>query len=54
MDALGTEDEVRQAFHRSRDTIAALIERLIALPVEALPPRELAREVDAMVTRRPL
>lgn len=53
MDALGTEEEVRQAFHRSRDTIAALIERLIALPVEALAPRELAREMDAMVTRRP-
>jgi arsenate reductase len=48
MDALGTEDEVWQAFRRSRDTIAALIERLIALPVEALPARDLARQVTAM------
>jgi len=48
MDALGTEEEVRQAFHRSRDTIAALIERLIALPIEALPPVELVRQVNAM------
>jgi arsenate reductase len=48
MDALGTEEEVRQAFHRTRDTIAALIERLIALPVEALPPPELVRQVNAM------
>jgi arsenate reductase len=53
MDALGTEEEVRQAFQRTRDTISALIERLIALPVEALPPLELARQVTAMVTRRP-
>ena len=53
MDALGSEEEVRQAFHRTRDTISALIERLIALPVEALPPLELARQVNAMVTRRP-
>ena len=48
MDALGTEEEVRQAFHRSRDTIAALIERLIALPVEVLPPHDLARQVSAL------
>lgn len=48
MDALGTEEEVRQAFQRSRDTIAALIERLMALPVEALPPRDLVREVSAL------
>jgi protein-tyrosine-phosphatase len=48
MDALGTEEEVRQAFHRTRDTIGALIERLIALPVEALPPLELVRQVNAM------
>lgn len=48
MDALGTEAEVRQAFQRSRDTIAALIEGLMAMPVEALPPRELVRQVNAL------
>jgi arsenate reductase len=53
MDALGTEEEVRQAFHRTRDTIAALIERLIALPVEALPPAELVRQVDAATLLSP-
>jgi arsenate reductase (thioredoxin) len=47
MDALGTEDEVREAFCRSRDTIAELIERLMALPVEAIAPRALARQVTA-------
>lgn len=45
VDAMGTEDEMRQVFRRSRDTIAGLIERLIALPVEALPPRALAEQV---------
>jgi arsenate reductase (thioredoxin) len=48
MDALGTEEEVREAFRRSRDTIAALIERLIALPVEVLPPQSLVRQVNAL------
>lgn len=51
MDALGTDEEVLTAFRRTRDTIAGLIERLIALPVEALPPRDLARRVTALGPR---
>jgi protein-tyrosine-phosphatase len=46
MDANGTDEEVLQAFRRSRDTIARLVERLIALPVEALPPRALVTSVS--------
>lgn len=46
IDALGTEEEVREVFRRSRDTIAELIESLIALPVEALTPRDLADRVQ--------
>jgi len=46
VDAMGTEAEVREVFRRSRDTIADLIERLIALPVEALAPRALAERVQ--------
>ncbi len=41
MDANGTDAAVLNEFRRSRDTIAALVERLIALPVEALPSRTL-------------
>jgi protein-tyrosine-phosphatase len=48
MDATGTEEEVREAFRRTRDTIAGLIEGLLALPVEALPPRRLAERVSAL------
>lgn len=48
MDALGTDEEVLGAFRRTRDTLAGLIERLMALPVEALPPRDLARRVTAL------
>jgi arsenate reductase (thioredoxin) len=48
MDATGTEEEVREAFRGTCDTIAALIERLIALPVEALSPRALAERVNAL------
>lgn len=46
IDATGTDEEVREVFRRSRDTIAGLIERLIALPVEALAPRALAERVQ--------
>jgi arsenate reductase len=46
IDATGTEEEVREVFRQSRDTIAELIERLIALPVEALAPRALAERVQ--------
>jgi len=46
IDALGTEEEVREVFRQSRDTIAELIECLIALPVEALTPRALADRVQ--------
>jgi len=53
MDAQGTDEEVLEAFRRSRDTIAGLIERLMALPVEALPPRALARQVSALIPRLP-
>ena len=48
IDARGTEEEVREVFARSRDTIAGLIERLIALPVEALAPWALAQQVQAI------
>ncbi|MGH7537078.1 MAG: arsenate reductase ArsC, partial [Gemmatimonadales bacterium] len=48
MDALGTDEEVREVFRQSRDTIAGLIERLMALPVEALSPRALTEEVRAI------
>jgi arsenate reductase len=44
MDADGSEAEVLAVFRRSRDTIAGLIERLMALPVEAL-------SVPALVAR---
>lgn len=53
MDARGTEDEVRDVFRRSRDTIADLIEQLMALPVEALPPRTLGQQVTAFSPRLP-
>ena len=46
IDAVGTEEEVREVFRHSRDTIAELIESLIALPVEALTPRDLADRVQ--------
>ena len=52
MDARGTDDEVKDVFRRSRDTIADLIERLIALPVEAMSPRALAEQVSAFPTPR--
>ena len=45
MDANGTDDEVLQAFRHSRDTIADLVEGLIALPVEALSPKQLVARV---------
>lgn len=48
MDAPGSDAEVFEAFRRTRDVIAALIERLMTLPVEALPPARLAREVSAL------
>jgi len=38
---------------RSRDTIAELIERLMALPVEAMPPRVLAQQVSELIPRLP-
>ena len=47
MDALGTDDEVIAVFRRSRDTIVELIERIMALPVEAMPSKALARQVSA-------
>ena len=50
MDALGTDEEVLAVFRRSRDTIAGLIERVMALPVEALPARALAAQVSALAT----
>ena len=53
MDALGTDEEVLSVFRRSRDTIAGLIERLMALPVEALPARVLARQVSELIPRLP-
>ena len=52
MDALGTDEEVRDVFRRSRDTIAELIERLMALPVEAMLPRALAQQVSTFLTPR--
>jgi arsenate reductase (thioredoxin) len=48
MDATGSEEEVRAAFRYTCDTIAALIERLIALPVEALSRRALAERLNAL------
>lgn len=45
MDANGTDDEVLEAFRRSRDTIAELVERLVALPVEALSTHALVAQV---------
>jgi arsenate reductase len=45
MDANGTDAEVLDAFRHSRDTIAGLVERLIALPVEALSLRTLVARV---------
>jgi hypothetical protein len=53
MDALGTDEEVLAAFRNSRDTIAELIERLMALPVEAMPPRVVAQQVSALIPRLP-
>jgi len=52
MDADGTEEEMRQAFVRSRDVIAGLVERLIALPLEALSPREIVARVMEIGPRR--
>ena len=43
--AVGSDDEIRTLFRRSRDTIAGLIDRLVALPVEALEPQALAERV---------
>jgi arsenate reductase len=51
MDALGSDAEVLEAFRRARDAIAELIERVMALPVEALPPARLARAVSALDPR---
>jgi arsenate reductase (thioredoxin) len=48
MDALGSDAEVLDAFRRTRDVIAALLERVMALPVEALPPGKLGREISAL------
>ena len=48
VDATGTEEEIRDVFRQSRDTIAGLIERLMALPLEALAPRALAERVGAI------
>lgn len=48
MDANGTDEEVLQEFRRSRDTIAALVEGLIALPLEALSAKELVARVGAI------
>lgn len=48
MDADGSDADVLSVFRRSRDTIAALVERLIALPVEALPAPTLVAQVTAM------
>jgi len=45
MDADGSEEAMRQAFLRSRDGIAALVERLIALPLEALRPPDIVARV---------
>jgi arsenate reductase len=53
MDARGTDDEVLEVFRRSRDTITDLIEQLLSLPVEALPPRALAQQVSAFSPRLP-
>ncbi len=53
MDALGTDDEVLAVFRRSRDSIADLIEQLMALPVEAMPSRALAQQVSAFTPRLP-
>ena len=52
MDADGTEEEMRQAFLRSRDVIVGLVERLIALPLEALRPRDLVARVREIGPRR--
>lgn len=52
MDARGTDAEVLDVFRSSRDTVAALIERLMALPVEAMPPRVLAQQVSGFLTPR--
>ena len=51
MDANGTEEEMRQGFLRSRDVIAGLVEKLIALPVEALNQRDLAARVTEIGPR---
>jgi arsenate reductase (thioredoxin) len=52
MDVDGTEDEQLQAFRRSRDNIAGLVERLIALPLEALRPRDLVARVTEIGPKR--
>jgi hypothetical protein len=44
---------VLAAFRHSRDTIAELIERLMALPVEAMPPRVVAQQISALIPRLP-
>jgi protein-tyrosine-phosphatase len=46
MDANGTDAQELDAFRHSRDTIAGLVERLIALPVEALSSRTLVARVS--------
>jgi protein-tyrosine-phosphatase len=45
MDADGSDADVLDVFRCSRDTITGLVERLIALPVEALPTRALVTQV---------
>jgi hypothetical protein len=52
MDVDGTENEQLQAFRRSRDTIADLVEGLIALPLEALRPRDLVARVMEIGPKR--
>jgi arsenate reductase len=48
MDADGSEAEVLAVFRRSRDSIAGLIERLMALPVEALSVATLVARVSEL------
>lgn len=51
MDANGPDDEVLEAFRRSRDTIAGLVEQMIALPIEALTTRELVAQATEIGPR---
>jgi arsenate reductase len=48
MDAAGSDADVLEVFRRSRDSIAGLIERLMALPVEALPVPALVARVSEL------